>query len=933
MPGGQTHASATGRQSDLGKFGGKSGNRSLTGLVVGLCGGTAVLVAAMFTILLVSVSDLRQEDASARRASDLLAQSIAVERSTVDLETGLRGYLITQDVSFLSPYQQARARLPGQLASLRSLVETDDERRQVDAINFSIMHYVESYAVPLIAQHGSLGRRQELRATSQGRHLIDALRNRFSALARSELAIRDRGRADSNAQSNRSIVIAAAGLAVSVLLLVGLGIYLVRGFLWPARAVARAAGRLAAGELETRVPEVGMGEVATLSRSFNAMAAQLQERDRQLSGARAQLEEALEEARAASAMKSNFLANISHEIRTPLNGVIGMMDLLSETKLAAEQAEYVSVARSSGEALMSVVNDVLDIAKIEAGRLELEHRDFDLHDVVEASCDMVAATAVSKGLELQSFVHDDVPAIVRGDRMRVSQILANLLSNAVKFTAQGEVVVEARAAGEPGQTAEVRFEVRDTGIGIEPEGIAQLFEPFTQAEAGTTRTFGGTGLGLTIVRELARMMGGSVDVQSEPSQGSTFACTIPFEISEAEPHRPVAKDELRGLHVLIVDDNATNRRIFEAYAASWGMRPALARGGSSAMGKLEQGAERGDPFDVVLLDLNMPGQSGLDLAREITASPALARTRLILLTSSGQTVADDPTTGISYVLSKPVRQSRLLDAIGSVMAGQMRPAEAADGDGRRPRPAQTRGKRILVAEDQSVNWMLVERLLANRGHTAANAINGRQALEMLEAESYDLVLMDCQMPLLDGYATTRALRRHESDRSEPRTPVVAMTANAMEGDRDLCIAAGMDDYLAKPITSAAIDEVLERWLPHQPAFPPDALDPSRVAELRNLFPGDETAEMFDQLRQEVDNQLERLESALHSGDAGEAAEAAHRILSSARMVGASGLAQSALEMHDAASQDIERARRLQHELEEHWQSVASALQAELRVSG
>src|SRR5579864_747277 len=365
----------------------------------------------------------------------------------------------------------------------------------------------------------------------------------------------------------------------------------------------------------------------------------------------------------ASEMKSNFVANMSHEIRTPLNGVVGMMNLLADTALTTEQREYVDVARSSSAALMTVINDVLDVAKIEAGRLEIERRDFNLHELVEASCDMVAATAVSKGLELQSFVHEDVPRAVRGDRMRVGQVLANLVSNAVKFTAEGEVVIEVSLARRTDDGVVVRFEVRDTGIGIAQDRIARLFEAFTQADVGTTREFGGTGLGLTISLELTRLMGGRIEADSQLGKGSRFSFEIPFAAAEADARARVPAGELRGLHVLVVDDNATNRRIFEAYASAWGMRPEVACDAGDAFAALRAAAQRGDPYDVALLDFNMPDENGVELARRITASETLHRTRLILLTSSGQIAADDPTTGIGIHLTKPVRQSRLLDAI------------------------------------------------------------------------------------------------------------------------------------------------------------------------------------------------------------------------------------------------------------------------------
>jgi signal transduction histidine kinase/DNA-binding response OmpR family regulator len=514
----------------------------------------------------------------------------------------------------------------------------------------------------------------------------------------------------------------------------------------------------------------------------------------------------------ASAMKSRFVANMSHEIRTPLNGVVGMLNLLRDTPLTTEQSEYVQVARSSSDALLTVLNDVLDIAKIEAGRLDIERRRFDLHEVVETSCDMLSATALSKGLEVQSFVHDDVPRTVCGDRMRVTQVLGNLMSNAVKFTAEGEVVLELTVVSRTDEAVVVRFEVRDTGIGIAPEEIDRLFDPFVQADSRTTREFGGTGLGLAISRQLTDLMNGKLEAESELGKGSTFRFEIPFAPADAPVATPIPKDALSGLRVLIVDDNATNRRVFDHYVASWGMQPTVAGDADAAFSELERAAREGTPYAVALLDFNLPGKTGLELARAITAEPALRDTRLILLTSSGQHAADDPAAGIDCSLSKPVHRSRLREAISrAVVTGGPAPAGSRPGtatDNGSP-PA---GRRILVAEDQRVNWMLIERMLAKRGVAAVNAANGREALDMLASDRVDLVLMDCQMPVLDGYETAREIRRREAADGHLRVPIVAMTASAMDGDRDRCLEAGMDDYMAKPIDGEALDGVLARWV-------------------------------------------------------------------------------------------------------------------------
>jgi two-component system, sensor histidine kinase and response regulator len=911
--------------------------RSLTGLVIGLFGVTTLIVGGIFVVLLTSVINLRNADSTVRRSSDLLAQSYADEQSAVELETGLRGFLLTRQAGYLQPYTQAKTKLPAELTRLRSLAHDSVERASIRELATGIDAYIAKYAKPLASTGGHLTTAQEIRATSRGKRLLDAVRAKFSVLDARVISLSEKQRRSANTAASRSILVSALGLAASLVLLLAVGAYLLRRVLRPVRRVARAAERLARGDLDVRVREVGQGEVARLGRSFNAMAGSIQLRDRELVDAKTQLEQAVAAAEDASAMKSDFLANMSHEIRTPLNGVVGMLSLLSDTRLTSEQREYTDVARASSDALMSVVSDVLDIAKIEAGRLEIERRDFDLHDMVETSCDMVAGSALSKGVELQSFVHDDVPRSVRGDRTRVGQILANLLSNAVKFTAEGEVTVEVSVIEQTAESIRVRFEVRDTGIGIAPERIVRLFEPFTQAEAGTTRKFGGTGLGLAISQELTNLMGGTIDAESELGKGSTFRFEITFASAQAQLRAPVPAAELRGLHVLVVDDNPTNRRVFEAYVASWGMRAEVARDAVEAFAELQRAAGTGDPFDVALLDLNMPGENGLELARRISGSPAVRHTRLILLTSSVQLDADEPSAGISYHLTKPVRQSRLLDVISAAMAIDVdveaqRTAQARPGEIPGPELGRA-GARILIAEDQQRNWMLIERMLGKRGHTAANAVDGRRVLEMLESEHYDLIFMDCHMPVLDGYDATREIRRREAAAPNAHVPIVAMTANAMLGDRERCLAAGMDDYMAKPISRDVLDEMLARWLP--PAADENAvvLDPARLSELRSLFPGEEMSGMLRGLTADVSAEFERVTDAVTDSDQELLTSAAHRIKNSAHLIGAQRLADAAAQLEPGARAEKASTGSIDEtaiaSLREQWTATRAAIETEL----
>jgi two-component system, sensor histidine kinase and response regulator len=791
--------------------------RGLVTLVLAMCGVVGVLVIAMFAVLLLSVINLRANASRSRSTLNLPALSFNTERSTVDLETGLRGYLLTGQTNFLAPYTQARSVLPGQLAELQRLAASPAEKQDARAITTAIKSYIATYAQPLVAGDGKLTRAQNIATTVHGKRLFDALRTRFATFDATVQQMLARRRQRTANSSTRTLVLAAIGLVGSILLLGGLVAYILRNVLQPVRVVARAAARLTGGELDVRVPTRGRGEVALLGRSFNSMAASLQQRESELSEANGQLGEAVLAAREASRLKSSFLANMSHEIRTPLHGVIGMMSLLEETPLEPEQRQYVSTGLASGENLMNVINDVLDFSKIEAGRLELEQNDFDLHETIETTCEILAPTVHAKGLELQVFIEKDVPRGVRGDRARVSQVLTNLLSNAAKFTPDGEIVVEARlAVGTETSEFLVRLEVRDTGIGIDPRQLDGLFNPFVQADSSTTRHFGGTGLGLAISSELMGLMGGTLDVHSEPGKGSTFICTIPFKLTRGTITAPTPRTELQGLKVLIVDDSATNRKILEAYTTSWGMRPTSVPDAEGAIARLQQAVNIGESFEVALLDYLMPSEDGLQLTRRIRASPTLRGTRLIMLSSSGEHSEPILAAGVEVVLAKPVRQSRLLEAINDVMNG--RPHHLAvdhapstkNTDRSQPNEAV---KRVLVAEDQAVNRLFIADALARHGYTVDAAVDGREVLEMLQADDgYDLILMDCQMPEVDGYDATREIRRREHYTGDRHIPIVAMTAHAMQGDREKCLGAGMDDYMAKPLRLAQVDEMLARWL-------------------------------------------------------------------------------------------------------------------------